>query len=58
LKHHEALAAAEAGLSVLLLGHWHSERPGMAALAPRLAARFAGVPIRLSHADAAPVRCV
>ena len=58
LAHHHAMAAREAGIAVLLPGHWHTERPAMAALAPRLAARFAGLPIHVSHKDAAPIRYV
>jgi dinuclear metal center YbgI/SA1388 family protein len=56
--HHQAVAAAEAGLSLLLAGHWHTERPAMPALAPRLAARFAHLAVHVSRRDAPPVRYV
>ncbi len=55
MSHDCAVAAVEAGLSCLLAGHWHTERPAMAALAPRLATAFPAVPVHVSRKDAAPI---
>lgn len=38
VRHHEAVAAAEAGFVLVDAGHFHTEHPGMEALASRLAA--------------------
>ncbi len=48
VRHHEAVAAAEAGFVLVDAGHFHTEHPGMEALAARLAdalsdARFEAV---------------
>lgn len=44
-KHSEALAARDAGLTVVLAGHGPTEAPGMKALAERLQTEEIGVPV-------------
>jgi dinuclear metal center YbgI/SA1388 family protein len=53
MRHHDALAAVAAGLTVVCVGHSNSERPALAALAKRLA----GLPCRitLSKSDRDPL---
>jgi dinuclear metal center YbgI/SA1388 family protein len=54
LKHHEALAAQEAGLSCICLSHTVSERFILKKIAKQLQKQVAGVRIRLSKKDADP----
>ncbi|GAB4546062.1 MAG: Nif3-like dinuclear metal center hexameric protein [Phycisphaerales bacterium] len=54
MTHHEALAALDAGCSVVLAGHTHTERPYMPVLAERLRAVLAGVEFVVSERDRAP----
>jgi len=54
LKHHHALAAAEAGITCLCLSHTVSERFALKNLANRLKKRLKNVTIRLSKKDADP----
>jgi dinuclear metal center YbgI/SA1388 family protein len=51
LKHHDALAHVAAGKVVIALGHWASERPVLASLAGRMAAKTPGAAVRVSQAD-------
>lgn len=43
VKHHNALAAAEAGLLIVAAGHYETEDPGMAHLAERMMSEFPDV---------------
>lgn len=54
LKHHQALAAQEAGLTCLCLSHSVSERFALKNLAKTLKKRLKNVTIRLSQKDADP----
>jgi dinuclear metal center YbgI/SA1388 family protein len=54
LKHHEALAAQEAGLSCICLSHTVSERFILKKIAKHLQKQVKGVRIRLSKKDADP----
>jgi len=56
LKHHHALAAAEAGVTCLCLSHTVSERFALKNLANRLKKRLKNVTIRLSRKDTDPFR--
>jgi dinuclear metal center YbgI/SA1388 family protein len=54
LKHHQALAAQEAGLTCICLSHTVSERFILKKLAGQIRRRAAGVTIRVSRKDADP----
>ena len=54
LKHHQALAAQEAGLTCICLSHTVSERFALKNLAKTLKKRLENVTIRLSQKDADP----
>ncbi len=54
LKHHEALAAQEAGLTCICLSHTVSERFMLKKLARQLKARVKPVAVRISKKDADP----
>lgn len=54
IRHHDALAIQRLGACAIALGHWSSERPGLAALRDRLAARVPSVAFLLSAADQEP----
>lgn len=54
LKHHEALAAQEAGLTCICLSHTVSERFMLKKLARQLKARVKPVAVRISRKDADP----
>lgn len=54
LKHHQALAAAEAGLTCLCLSHSNSERFALKILAQKLKKHLPNVTIRLSKKDKDP----
>ncbi|HEY6462848.1 MAG TPA: Nif3-like dinuclear metal center hexameric protein [Polyangiaceae bacterium] len=54
LRHHEALRASEAGLTVVCTRHSSSERAALAPLAARLATALPGVEVRTSAVDRDP----
>ncbi len=56
--HHDALDAAEAGLSVVCLGHGNSEKPAMRRLAGRLAGELPELDVAYAAADDDPFRTV
>lgn len=58
IRHHDALRYLRMGASAIALGHWASERPGVAALAKRLQKEMPGVGVRLSRADRDPFKAV
>lgn len=51
VKHHVFLAAAEAGVTLLDAGHFHTENPVCAALAARLSEWFPGCEVLLAGAE-------
>lgn len=55
MKHHDVLAAAGAGLSIICAGHTATERPYLPVLADRLARAMPGVSVQVSRADRDPV---
>lgn len=54
LKHHDALRAAAAGMTVICTLHSNGERPGVAAMAAALARALPAVSVRVSRADRDP----
>lgn len=54
IRHHDALRYLRCGASAIALGHWASERPGVAELARRLKAALHRLDVRLSRADRDP----
>jgi dinuclear metal center YbgI/SA1388 family protein len=56
MRFHDALAAEEAGIAVVLPGHYASERPGVERLAERLAKEFPDAKVWASRAERDPVR--
>ncbi len=56
LKHHQALAAQEAGLTCICLSHTVSERFMLKKLAGQLRTRLKGIQIKISKKDADPFR--
>lgn len=54
MRHHDALAASAAGMTVVCLGHSNSERPALASLAQRLKALLPKLKVTLSKADRDP----
>jgi len=58
LRHHDALAAAAAGLTVACVGHSHSERLAMRTLARRLKRELPKLEIRRSRVDRDPFTIV
>jgi dinuclear metal center YbgI/SA1388 family protein len=54
VRHHDALAAARRGVTVIATLHSNSERAAVRAYAARLGARLEGVPVTTSLADADP----
>jgi putative NIF3 family GTP cyclohydrolase 1 type 2 len=54
LRHHDALAAARRGITVVATLHSNSERRGVGVFAERLAASLAGVDVKVSARDADP----
>jgi dinuclear metal center YbgI/SA1388 family protein len=54
IRHHDALRYLRMGAAAIALGHWASERPGVDALARRLARELPQVDVRRSRADADP----
>ncbi len=47
--HHDAIDAAQAGVSMIVAGHFHTEFPVVAVLAERLAARFPDLQLRCTR---------
>lgn len=58
IRHHDALRILRCGASAVALGHWSSERPGVTALARRLAREWPDVDVRLSRTDREPFESV
>ncbi|MBN1943739.1 MAG: Nif3-like dinuclear metal center hexameric protein [Phycisphaerae bacterium] len=54
MRHHDALAAAEAGMSVVCVGHSHSERITLGRLAEALTARRPKLRVALAQSDRDP----
>lgn len=54
MRHHDALAAKAAGVSVICMGHSNSERPTLPVLADRVKAEFPMMEISVSQNDADP----
>jgi putative NIF3 family GTP cyclohydrolase 1 type 2 len=54
MRHHDALAAAAAGLTVACVGHSNSERPALARLANNLGQMLPGLEIVTSRRDLDP----
>jgi dinuclear metal center YbgI/SA1388 family protein len=55
LRFHDALAARDAGIGVLLPGHYATERPAVEVLAGRLAAQWPGVEVWASRVERDPL---
>lgn len=55
MNHHRALEAAQRNLTVAVVGHWTSERPGMVRLAKQLTAALPQTTVLLSTADSEPI---
>ncbi|MDP6634892.1 MAG: Nif3-like dinuclear metal center hexameric protein [Phycisphaerae bacterium] len=58
MRHHDALAATNAGLTVVCVGHSNSERITMAALAKRIAAAIPKLKVTVSKLDRDPFEIV
>ncbi len=58
LRHHDALAAAAAGLTVVCVGHSNSERLTLKAMAKRLTKAMAKLEVKLARADKDPFNIV
>jgi dinuclear metal center YbgI/SA1388 family protein len=58
LKHHDALRAAAAGMTVICTLHSNGERPGVAAMGAALARALPGVKVRVARADRDPFSIV
>lgn len=54
MKHHETLAAVEAGMSVITAGHTATERGYLPHLATQLGERLPGIRVEVSRADRSP----
>jgi len=54
MRHHDALAAAAAGMTVVCVGHSNSERPALERLADKLRGELGGLKVTLSRADRDP----
>jgi hypothetical protein len=54
LRFHYGVTAKAAGIGVILPGHYATERPGVEALAAKLAAAFPGLTVRASRAETDP----
>lgn len=50
-KHHQYLASSDIGLTMIVAGHYETERPVIPALAQKLSAAFAGIKFIVSDAD-------
>ena len=55
VRHHDALAAAEAGMAVICVGHSNSERPALPVLARRLRQLLPELEVSLALADRDPL---
>jgi dinuclear metal center YbgI/SA1388 family protein len=55
MRFHDALTARDQGVSVILPGHYATERPGVEELAARIAAEWAGVTAWASRAERDPL---
>ena len=55
IKHHDALLAVQNDISVAVVGHWTSERPGVEGLAKQMNGALKGVEVLLSSADSEPL---
>lgn len=58
MRFHDALTARDAGVSVILPGHYATERPAVEELAARLAGEFPGVTAWASRAERDPLGAV
>lgn len=58
MRHHDALAAGAAGMTVVCVGHSHSERPVLPRVAERLRAELPGLDAAVSEADRDPLEVV
>ena len=58
MRHHDALAAAAAGMTVVCVGHSNSERPALERLAVRLSLLRPGLDVVLSKQDKDPLQIV
>jgi putative NIF3 family GTP cyclohydrolase 1 type 2 len=58
LRFHDALTARDAGIGVLLPGHYATERPAVEELAAKLAADWPGVTAWASQAERDPLGAV
>ncbi len=58
MRHHDALAAADAGMTVACLGHSNSERMTLTRLAQKLRDSLDGVKVTLSRADVDPFEII
>ncbi len=56
IRHHDALRYLALGAAAIALGHWSSERPGLAALAERLRGELPRLDVRRSRRDREPFR--
>lgn len=54
MRHHDALSVRRRGASAIVLGHWASERPTLAALSDRLGSALSGLKITISESDRDP----
>ena len=52
--HHIALAAQAAGITLVVAGHFATERPVVEVVAGYLAARFPEIPVKVSQTDRDP----
>ncbi len=56
MRHHDVLAASEAGCALVLAGHTNTERPFLPELAARLRTTLDGVAVSVSESDRWPLR--
>ncbi len=52
--HHDAIDAAEAGISLIVAGHFHTEFPVVPVIADKMLKRFPDVRVRISNRDRDP----
>ena len=58
MRHHDALAAASAGLTVVCVGHSNSERPVLLPLAARIRRELPGLKVLISRQDRDPFEII
>ena len=58
MRHHDALAATAAGMTVVCMGHSNSERFALAALAKRLKKTLPKLSVAMSRRDKDPFKIV